>query len=132
MLRAFVPSATEARAMLAELAAATGFPRRLRASLIGVQEQVLRRWEDDTREPSQAACRLIGVVCDTFYGYGPFEIANLLSERAWRVVGDKSRPAPDHAEALALVVELAVFRADLSAQIMVLLVANEAGQQAAD
>lgn len=55
VLSAFVPSDTEARAMVVELAEATGLPRRFRASLLGVSEDVLRRlggWIAET-QPSR-------------------------------------------------------------------------------
>jgi hypothetical protein len=74
-----------------------------RASLLGVSEDVLRRWEDGSRNPNQAASRLIAIVCDAQKGMNGFEVAHLLAKCALKMAGEKTRPASERVAALALV-----------------------------
>ncbi len=96
--------------MLVELAEATDLPRGLQASLIGVSAPALRRWEDGSRNPHQAARRRIVRGCGSLAGKDGFEVADLMATDALRVAGETSRPAADRLEALQSFSALAIFK----------------------
>lgn len=57
--RVLAPTVAEVRRLLVELRTRTGFTRAYLAGLLNVPKDTLRRWEDCSRSPSGAACRLI-------------------------------------------------------------------------
>ena len=102
MLDGCAPDADEARALLRVLAEQTGLPRPLRARVLGVPLHSLRRWEDKSRKPDQAARRLIALTCAAMSGLGPFEIIRVMLKQANVVAADRSRTAAERFAALGV------------------------------
>lgn len=128
MLSGTAPDAEQARAMLRRLEAQTGLSRSLRAYLLGVPAHSLRRWEDGTRLPDQAARRLIALTCMAVAGMNAFEIIYLMMQEANGVGADNSRPAGEQVAALRMVARLGTAQAELSRQILTLAGASETGK----
>ncbi len=129
MLDGCAPDANEARDLLIELAEQTGLSRPLRARLIGVPSHSLRRWEDRTRKPDKAACRLIGLTCWAVRDLGPFELFKLMMEQSNKVAADRSRTAGEHLAALASIPQLCLAQAELCLQMMAVAEANDAAKK---
>ena len=129
MLDGCAPHAADVRGLLSVLEAQTGLPRPLRARLLGVPLHSLRRWEDNTRKPDQAARRLIALTCAAIAGLGPFEIIKVMSQQASTVTADRSRTAGERLAALRSIPQLGFAEAELCGKVMKLARANEAAEE---
>lgn len=100
------PDADEARAILLGFRQETGFDRPFVAAILRVPLATVRRWEDGQRNPSRAACRLIGIVFDALKGMSAMQVIKLLEKQNMKVLTDTSRPALQRIEAGRVVVQL--------------------------
>ncbi len=118
MLDGCAPDTDEARGLLIELETQTSLPRALRARLLGVPAHSLRRWEDNTRKPDRAACRLIALTCAAVVGLDAFQIRGIMMEQANAVARDSSRAASERLKALRSIPHLGIVQAELSRRIL--------------